>query len=75
MSKTVHDEKRGRVEKDEKQKSRIDLDGRKGWFDAREFGSTRRPKISSSESVDRVEKTRHRSRSPSHHKRHRSKDR
>ncbi|EJD75282.1 hypothetical protein LOAG_17539 [Loa loa] len=69
MSRAVHDEKRERVEKEGKQKSQIGLNGKA------EFGSTRQLKISLSESMNRVEKTRYRSRSPSHHKYYRGHDR
>ncbi|CAG9533937.1 unnamed protein product [Cercopithifilaria johnstoni] len=74
-SKTVHDEKRRKVEKDGKHKSQIGSDGETDWFDAGEFRGTKRSKIPSSESVDKVKKTRHRSHSPSHHKNHRHQDR
>uniref|UniRef100_A0A0R3S1X2 Cir_N domain-containing protein n=1 Tax=Elaeophora elaphi TaxID=1147741 RepID=A0A0R3S1X2_9BILA len=74
MSRALHYGKRRRVEKNGKHKSQIGSDG-KTESNGGEFHSTKRLKIPSSESVDRVEKARYQSHSPSDHKRHHSHDR
>ncbi|KAM3720332.1 Corepressor interacting with RBPJ [Dirofilaria immitis] len=72
MSKTVHDEKPRKIEKDKKHKSHIDMDG---CFDPRKLEGTKRSKFSSSESVNRIKKAKHQRFSPMNQKCHRSQDR
>nr|CTP81830.1 BMA-CIR-1 [Brugia malayi] len=81
MPETVHDEKRRRVDKNGKHRSHVGLDGKTGCFEAKEFGTTRRSRISSSQSTDKTSKRQDieivekANRSRSHHKYHRSYDR